>query len=225
MPSPGETNAAAAAGTPALDEGFAPAAFWPKAMTRREDNPPGPLTVHDWTRAIQRGDAAAFSRFYDLYSFRIYKYLLVLAHGDEHEAQEVCQLTLIKLAKRFQALEDEEQLWAWVRAVARNAFLDRCRARRRRGQILPLDAAPSDPEPGDAPEHHLSQLVREALADLPADECELLQAAYVDERPLQELADASRLTYKAIESRLGRLRQKLRQKLLHLLRREHEPGP
>ncbi|MGO8679205.1 MAG: RNA polymerase sigma factor [Limisphaerales bacterium] len=213
---------AAAAGAPTLGEGFAPAAFWPKAMNTRQDVPPGEERVRDWTRAIQRGDAAAFSRFYDLYSFRIYKYLLVLAHGEEHEAQEVCQLVLIKLAKRFRMLEDEEQLWAWVRAVARNAFLDQCRARRRRDQALSIEATPLRPDTGDAAEHRLSELVRDALAGLAPEDRELLQAAYVDERPLRELADASRLTYKAIESRLGRLRQKLREKLLHLLSHEHE---
>ena len=35
--------------------------------------------IQTLTHAVRRGDADAFSRFYDLYSFRLYKYLLVLA--------------------------------------------------------------------------------------------------------------------------------------------------
>jgi DNA-directed RNA polymerase specialized sigma24 family protein len=45
----------------------------------------------------------------------------------------------------------------------------------------------------------------------------------VDERTLQELADASGQTYKAVESRLARLRHKLKTKVLNLLRHESEP--
>ena len=55
---------------------------------------------------------------------------------------------------------------------------------------------------------------------LSPDEQELLQAAYEDERPLQELADEAGQTYKALESRLGRLRQKLKTRLLSQLRNE-----
>ena len=66
------------------------------------------------TRAVRRGDADAFSRFYDLYSFRVYKLLLVLARGDEDEAREVCQAVFIKLAKRCDVFDDERRLWAWL---------------------------------------------------------------------------------------------------------------
>jgi RNA polymerase sigma factor (sigma-70 family) len=52
------------------------------------------------------------------------------------------------------------------------------------------------------------------------DEQELLRAAYEDERPLKELAEESGQTYKAVESRLGRLRQKLKTRLLSQLRNE-----
>jgi RNA polymerase sigma factor (sigma-70 family) len=59
-----------------------------------------------------------------------------------------------------------------------------------------------------------------ALEQLTAEERELLRAAYVDERQLQELADASGQTYKAVESRLARLRRKLKTNLLNHLRHE-----
>ena len=71
------------------------------------------------TRAVRRGDADAFSRFYDLYSFRLYKFLLVLARGDENEAREVCQAVFIKLAKRCDAFDDERRLWAWLCVLAK----------------------------------------------------------------------------------------------------------
>ena len=174
------------------------------------------------TTAVRRGDAEAFSRFYDLYSFRLYKYLLVLAHGEQGDAREVCHAVFIKLAKRCDAFDEERRLWAWLCASARNAFIDYCRARQRLNRFVPLDALPAEPNGHPNPEHRLAEILRDTLAAWPPEERELIQAAYVDNRPLQGLADEAGLTYKAIESRLGRLRHKLKQQLLNDLRHENE---
>src|SRR5262245_41485986 len=57
------------------------------------------VNIREWTKAIGRGDEAAFARFYDRYSMRLYRYLLVVAKGNETEASEVLQTVIIKLAK------------------------------------------------------------------------------------------------------------------------------
>ncbi len=183
-----------------------------------------PLDLRALTQAIRRGDEAAFARFYDAYSFRIYKYLLVLARGDENEAREVCQAVVLKLSKRMQIFAEERQLWAWLCTLARNAFTDHCRARQRRSRLVSVAEAPPDlPEAG--PEHYLSESLREALAGLPAEDRELMQAAYVDERPLKDLADELGQTYKAVECRLARLRRQLKERLLKDLRHENQSRP
>ena len=174
------------------------------------------------TRAARRGDADAFSRFYDLYSFRLYKFLLVLARGDENDAREACQAVFIKLAKRCDVFDDERRLWAWLCVLAKNTFVDQCRSRQRLHRFVSLDDLCAEPNSHVRPEHRLGEILREALAALPPDERELLQAAYVDKRPLRELADEAGQTYKAVESRLGRLRQKLKEQLLKDLRHENE---
>jgi RNA polymerase sigma-70 factor (ECF subfamily) len=174
------------------------------------------------TRAVRRGDADAFSRFYDLYSFRLYKFVLVLARGDENEAREVCQGAFIKLAKRCDVFDDERRLWAWLCVLAKNTFLDHCRARRRLNRFVSLGELSTEPNGHVNPDHRLNEILREALAALPPDERELIQAAYVDQRPLRELAEEAGQTYKAVESRLGRLRQKLKEQLLKDLRHENE---
>ena len=180
------------------------------------------LDIQDLTRAVRRGDAEAFSRLYDLYSFRLYKFLLVLARGDENEAREACQAVFIKLAKRCDAFEDERRLWAWLCVLAKNTFVDHCRARQRRNRFVSLDELSTEPIGRVTPEHQLGELLREALAALPPDERELIQAAYVDKRPLRELADEAGQTYKAVESQLARLRRKLKEQLLEELRHENE---
>jgi len=175
------------------------------------------------TLAVRRGDANAFSRFYDLYSFRLYRFLLVLARGDENEAQELCQAVFIKLAKRFEVFDEEPALWAWLCTLARNVFIDYYRSEQRRNRLVSLEELPPAFGLGADSANQLSEVLQDALNALLPEERELIQAAYVDERPLQELADASGQTYKAVESRLARLRQKLKKQLLKNLRHEHEP--
>lgn len=174
------------------------------------------------TRAVRRGDADAFSLFYDLYNFRLYKFLLVIARGDESAAREVSQAVFIKLAKRIDVFVDEPGLWAWLCVVAKNTFVDHYRTRQRLNRFVPLDEMSAEPDGLANSEHQLGAILREALASLPPDERELIQAAYVDKRPLRELADGTGQTYKAVESRLGRLRQKLKAHLLKELRYENE---
>jgi RNA polymerase sigma-70 factor (ECF subfamily) len=188
--------------------------------------PPQPVAgatlpgLRELTKAVCQGDEAAFTRFYDLYSLRLYKHLLVLAKGNEREACEVLQTVVVKLAKKFKIFEEEQRLWGWLCRLARNSYVDLCRAQQREHRFVPLDEHRAElVEPGHG-EHRLSASLHHALELLTAEERELMRAAYVDERPLQELADASGQTYKAVESRLARLRRKLKTTLLNHLRHE-----
>src|SRR6266700_6313898 len=93
--------------------------------------PPVTTRLRDLTTAIRGGDEAAFTEFYEVYSLRLYKFLLVLAKGDEIEAREILQTLAVKLAKKFEVFEEEGRMWAWLSRLARNAFVDRCRSRAR----------------------------------------------------------------------------------------------
>jgi RNA polymerase sigma-70 factor (ECF subfamily) len=179
-----------------------------------------PARLKELTEAIGRGDELAFMQFYDRYHLRLYKHLLVLAGGNEMEAREVLQTVVVKLAKRFKVFDDERRMWSWLCRLARNAYVDLCRARRREQRFVPLDEHKPrllDLQDG---EHRLSQSLNHALERLTAEEQELMRAAYVDERPLQELANEAGQTYKAVESRLARLRRKVKTNLLNHLRHE-----
>ena len=177
--------------------------------------------LRDLTSAIRRGDEAAFSRFHDLYSLRLYKYLLVLAKGEEADAREVLQVVVLKLARKMQIFDDESRLWAWMTRIARNAFIDHCRSRKCDHNFISLDELPADLSESGESETRLSACLTHALESFSSEEAELLRAAYIDETPLQSLADESGQTYKALESRLGRLRKKLKLTMLNYLRHEH----
>ncbi|MGA2557629.1 MAG: RNA polymerase sigma factor [Verrucomicrobiota bacterium] len=137
----------------------------------------GAPDIRALTRAVRRGDAAAFARFYDLYSFRLYRFLLVLARGDENTAREVCQAAMSKLAKRFEVFDDERMLWAWLCALTKNTFIDHYRAQRRRDRFVSLEEMPASRAAEDNSAGPLSEILREALAALAPEERELMQAA------------------------------------------------
>jgi RNA polymerase sigma factor (sigma-70 family) len=180
----------------------------------------GVSALRDLTAGIRAGDERAFGRFYDLYHVRLYQHALLLAKGNELEAREVLQTVVLKLARKFEVFEDEKRLWSWLARCLRNAYVDLCRAHRRNEKLVSLDEVPAELRQAESLGDPWSDALRTAMEQFPLDEQELLRAAYEDGRPLQELADESGQTYKAIESRLGRLRQKLKTRLLSQLRNE-----
>ncbi len=174
------------------------------------------------TAAIRRGDEEAFTRFHDLYSLRLYKYLLVVAKGDDTQAREVLQTVIVKVARNMEVFENEGRLWSWLCRLARNAFVDRCRALRRETRFITLEGLSLEQTETAGADGRLAHCMTQALDAFTSEESELLHAAYIDERPLQELADEAGQTYKALESRLGRLRRKLKDLLLKGLRDEKQ---
>ncbi len=176
--------------------------------------------LSELTRAIRAGDEQAFSRFYDLYHLRLYQQALLLSKGNEQEAREVLQSVVLKLARKFQVFDDEKRFWAWLCRCLQNAYVDLCRARRRDDKLVPLDDLLGELPEMKCAQGPWSDALRRAMEQFAPDEQELLRAAYEDERPLRELADESGQSYKAVESRLGRLRQKLKIRLLSQLRNE-----
>lgn len=171
--------------------------------------------------AIRTGDEAAFGEFHTRYAARLYRYALVLARGDDAEARETAQTVWVKVAAHCAYCDDERALWAWLTRVARNAFIDQCRARTsRERRIVPIDEDGAMHATAAELDTALRAALRQILDTLPPGERELLHAAYVDEQPLGELAAAEGTTYKALESRLGRLRARVRDLLLKTLRHE-----
>ncbi len=170
------------------------------------------------TAAVRHGDEMAFAEFYDRHSLRLYQHILALARGDEPTAREVFQTVALKLARKMEVFDDEARLGAWCATLARHAFLDHCRARARRER---LTAPLPDNLATEAPPRLWAEAMPHALAELAPADRELLQAAYIDARPLGELAAERGESYKAVESRLARLRQKTKAALLKFLRHEN----
>ena|SRR5688572_6261825 len=173
------------------------------------------------TERMVNGEEDAFCEFHRLYSDRLSRFLLVLTRGGEDLAREICQTTMVKVERAVRVFQDEEHLWHWLVRIARNNFIDVVRKRKRMPEIVPFETEAKEvAEPADGYESELMKALHEAMEDLDGSDRNLLESFYFDERAQAEIAAERNSTVKAVESKLGRVRQKLRAILLGKLRYE-----
>jgi RNA polymerase sigma-70 factor (ECF subfamily) len=172
------------------------------------------------TARLAAGEEEAFREFHRLYCDRLYHFLLAVTHGQEQEAQEALQETLLRLLRHRKVFSDEEVFWCWLKAVARNAARDGHRKHRRYFALLQDFALRREREPrgtDGGEENRLGAVLEESLCELePADRA-LIENKYVDGETAREISTASGLSEKAVESRLLRLRRQLRARIIEKL--------
>jgi len=166
----------------------------------------------------------AYRAFHDAYFDRLLRYLLVVTGGNEEAARETLQLTFIRVARHIKPFDAEEKFWSWLTVLARSAFLDETRKRRRYFSFLERFTWQSqvDSRFGDngQADERLRGLLESKLASLPAEEQALIEQKYLSRRGVREIAAGLRTTEKAVESRLSRIRQKLKGAVLAALKDE-----
>jgi RNA polymerase sigma-70 factor (ECF subfamily) len=173
------------------------------------------------TRRLAAGEEEAFREFHRLYCDRLYHFLLAVTHGQEQEAQEALQETLLRLLRHRKVFSDEEVFWCWLKAVARNAARDGHRKHRRYFALLQSFALRREREAGGedgGEDSRLGAVLEESLNELePADRA-LVEGKYLDGETVRGIATVSGLSEKAVESRLLRLRHGLRARIIEKLR-------
>lgn len=176
------------------------------------------------TRRLVEGDEAAYRMFYHAYVDRLTRYLLVVTAGDEHATRDTLQGTLTRVVQHIRVFEDEATFWSWLTVLARSARADDRRKRRR--YLAFLDrftqhaATETFAQPTEPHEDRLDQSLTRHVAQLPANERELIEWKYIHYRSVREIAARLATTEKTVESRLGRIRVKLKEAVLAELKHE-----
>jgi RNA polymerase sigma-70 factor, ECF subfamily len=185
-------------------------------------------------RLLLDGDESALAALYDRFAATIYRAAL-LRLGDRQLAEEVLQDTYLALWNRAELFDPRQgSLIAWLATIARNRATDRLRSLGRRPSALPLSGVleSADPErqAADAmlhraqpvagvtaevnPEHVMDDAwlrgeVERALAEIPAQERQVIHLAYYEELTQTEIA--ARLDWP-----LGTVKTRTRRGLRHL---------
>jgi RNA polymerase sigma factor (sigma-70 family) len=175
------------------------------------------------TVRMSRGDEAAFHEFYELYFNRLLRYLIVITNGQEEIAREALQLTFVRVARHVRKFDSEAAFWNWLAVLARNCAVDELRRRNRQQSLLArfFQQRPADTDlTGDEADEQFLKLMEKEIASLPDDERLLLERKYFVQETARCLAAEFQVTEKAMESRLLRIRRKLKAVILDRLKNE-----
>jgi RNA polymerase sigma factor (sigma-70 family) len=167
---------------------------------------------------MAEGDEMAWRIFYTAYFDRLWRYLLVAAAGNEDAAREALQATLLRVARYVKTFHDENAFWSWLTVLARSAFMDETKKRRRYFAFLDRFTRQSNVELAGAgdiqTDERLKNLLERHIALLSPDERQLVEQKYFLRRGVREIAEALQTTEKAVESKLSRVRKKLKDAIL-----------
>lgn len=170
-------------------------------------------TLAQWTRLLAEGDDEAWRWFHARHYVTMLRYA---AHrsGDAAAASEIVQQAYLRIARHAKPFTSDEAFSNWLCCLVRCAAVDYARNKTRRHLLAERFAHWRASQDSPDAAWHASMngdaaLAEEALAQLPAEDAELLRRKYCQGSTTEELASDLGTTLKAIEHRLARLRARL----------------
>lgn len=182
--------------------------------------PPGKFQARTLIPEILAGNEKAFNEFYDCYCDRLFRYLLVMTRGNEPLTRELLQQVFLKVIRYLKPFESDEVLWSWLTQLCKTSYIDHLRRSRRESgaSFENLVANVAIESAGLEPDKELLEALQCSLRKLDDDERKLIDLFYFEDRAQREVAVELGVTVKAIESKLGRVRQRLRKLILTSIR-------
>jgi RNA polymerase sigma-70 factor (ECF subfamily) len=144
------------------------------ALLRSGDEPDDSLVPLAVARA-QEGDRSALEFLYVRYATEIQRYVASFV-GDPHEAEDITQDVFLKLMRVIGKYTPRDVPFiGWLRRVARNAALDHLRSRR----LVPVGEVRGAENPCEEVAAERCRALRDALGQLPREQCEVLVLRHV----------------------------------------------
>lgn len=192
-------------------------------MLISEESPGCPSDVSVLTAKMVKGDEDAYRQFYASYFNRLLRYLLVVTGGNEQSARDALQSALLRVVRHIKGFECEEVFWSWLTVLARSAVIDEQRKEQRFQGLLRRWFQRQPPPESELIHDADSSLAGRLAAHLgklePADR-DLVERKYFAKQSVRDMAAALGATEKAVESRLVRIRRRMKERILKDL--EHE---
>jgi RNA polymerase sigma-70 factor (ECF subfamily) len=165
---------------------------------------------------LQGGDELALNELMQRWQQPVLNYLYRLG-GNRAEAEDLAQATFVRIYQQREKYRSRGKFAVWLFTIATNLFRNQVRWRWRHPQ-QPWEEGEDPRDRGLQPDEAAIQreqirVVRAALAALPVKLRTVLLLAETQEYEGKELALILGCTVKAVETRLYRARQLLREKL------------
>lgn len=164
--------------------------------------------------AVLAGEEAAWRAWYDESYEPLRAFVFWRLGRQPAGVDEVVQETWLIAVRRIREFDPRQGAFLdWLRGIAGNVM--RNRSRQRQAATLSMEtvgdaAVSSVPSPNEAADR--SARVAAALSALPEQYAAVLQAKYLEQRSVSDIAQAWNQTAKAIESLLTRARSAFREK-------------
>jgi RNA polymerase sigma-70 factor (ECF subfamily) len=180
--------------------------------------------ARDMARLVS-GQDTALNDLMQRHGERLFRYLIRQLQ-DESDAAEFAQEAFVRVYQNRERYRKGARFSTWLYTIATNLVRDRFRWRARHPQVS-LDAESSEtgasigetlsesrPGPdGTMQVEERARMVRRAVAALPEDLRDALLLSEYEDRSNAEVAEILGCSVKAVESRLFRARQQLKQRL------------
>ena len=188
--------------------------------------PPNPEFEAECIRRILAGEKQLFHELIGPCERSIY-FLLLSLLGNETDAEDAAQETVIKVYQNLRLFRGESQFRTWVLSIARNEGLGRLRkvnARREDSLDAETDQVTGDYTPAiltswrEVPlealeRQELGEMLRAAITSLPAIYRNVVLLRDIEEMDVRETAQALGITEGAVKVRLHRARALLQREL------------
>lgn len=170
-------------------------------------------TDRDLIQHARRGDTAAFGELVTRYQTGVFNVCYRILH-QRADAEDMTQETFIRAHERLNTFDDQREFGPWIRRVAANVCLNHIESRR---VTAPLDDE-RDADESQRPErqaevHERSELIRSALATLPAHYRVVVELRHYQELSYDEIAAELNMPLSDVKSHLFRARKLLAEKL------------
>ena len=181
------------------------------------------VTDAELLHAHVEGDPEAFAELVRRHRDRLWAVALRTV-GDREEAADAVQDALLSAHRAAARFRGDAQVTTWLHRIVVNACLDRVRKRQAHPTVPLPDGRHTDdggaatgPEPA-APvrDHETALVVRQALAELPAEQRAALVLVDVQGYPVAEAAEILGVAEGTIKSRCARGRARMALRLGHL---------
>jgi RNA polymerase sigma-70 factor (ECF subfamily) len=168
---------------------------------------------------------AQFTELYRSLVDAVYAYASRRSGGQRQLAEDVTQETWLRAVREWRERGVPTEPLAWLTTVARNLLLNQLR--QREGvpieTISPAEVLRAVERDDISDSEEIAARVNRALERLPPNEARLLEAFHYERRRVAQLALAYGISERAVEGRLRRARERLRDEL-ELTRPKPEGG-
>lgn len=185
------------------------------------------LIVQRRIKQVLRGDQNAFGEIVELYKDNVFQICFRML-WDRHEAEDAAQETFLKAFLNIHTYDQTKKFATWLYRIATNLCIDKIR-KRKPDYHLDAEIAGTDglnmyaqlASDGRLPEEEVESMeiqasIHEAILQLPEKYRAVIVLKYIEELPLQEIADILELPLGTVKTRVHRGREALRKHLRHL---------